>query len=638
MKKLFYALATFLIFSFQFSICSAQTVQIYRSGTAVGIPHSTLASAIAAAINGDSLKLSSHTFYEHDVVINKNLVITGTYFGPDSTTINAQSLGRVLLAKSRYITLRDLIITNGKVSGTSLPTSINNGGGIRIDTFGLLTLSGRTIVRNNSASGGGGGIGGVVFSSSGLDSMVLRLKEHTIISNNSAGSNGALAISVGARTKIYLTDDVVIYGNTSTNINGGVGGVGAHIVIVEGTGSEGGVRLMYNKSARDCGGLKADTLYLNGTLTVSHNMADSNGGGIWRIGYIYGSGKLDVHNNSAYLGGGASELNYLGGNQATVLLHDNRAKFGGGLSYLNAGGGGYNNGIQIFNNTADSAGGGVYAIHKNTSSASLILNFERANIYNNKAAKYNGMFGQALGSIPVGFVLRKCRLFNPLSSGAHSNEEVYVYNNCYLEADSCWFGESDTTGLLRKDASSSISLTRTVKCEWQINNGVPVTHFPFPLTARFKLSTGAPMPMGSFQMLEGRFSGSMGAFTPAISLINTSNNVESIYKATSSGSASIMGIIDADTFKANLTVSGIEELGFEQVKIYPNPATDVIYLQGVEAGSTSELYDITGKLVKREQLMNTNAQVDIKSFPSGIFNLKITNKAGQIGNAKVVKQ
>ncbi len=61
------------------------------------------------------------------------------------------------------------------------------------------------------------------------------------------------------------------------------------------------------------------------------------------------------------------------------------------------------------------------------------------------------------------------------------------------------------------------------------------------------------------------------------------------------------------------------------IKIYPNPATDKIFVQGVKENTTIKIYSITGKLL----LQTGKDEIDIKHLKSGIYLLSIQTKKEQ---------
>lgn len=121
----------------------AQTVRIYRGGFPVGVPYSSLSMALSLALHNDSLVLSAHKFNEHDLNIIKNVVLQGTISGGDTTTIDAQGLGRVLsIDNNLKVRIWDMILTNGAITG-------QQGAGVNIAADDTVVIGGNSVIRNN---------------------------------------------------------------------------------------------------------------------------------------------------------------------------------------------------------------------------------------------------------------------------------------------------------------------------------------------------------------------------------------------------------------------------------------------------------------------------------------------------------
>lgn len=111
-RKLVILGAFFLLALIFCGAASAATVTV-NPGT------DTIKNAVATAQDGDTLSLSSGTYYDHDVIITKNLVITGPEYttGDPTAVIDAQNKGRVFnITTGKTVTLRNLLITNGSTS------------------------------------------------------------------------------------------------------------------------------------------------------------------------------------------------------------------------------------------------------------------------------------------------------------------------------------------------------------------------------------------------------------------------------------------------------------------------------------------------------------------------------------------
>jgi hypothetical protein len=74
---------------------------------------------------------------------------------------------------------------------------------------------------------------------------------------------------------------------------------------------------------------------------------------------------------------------------------------------------------------------------------------------------------------------------------------------------------------------------------------------------------------------------------------------------------------------------GVDEPVGSTIRIYPNPATDVLFIAGEFAnGTTVEIYDQLGKSVMRQGLQSDNNQLDVSRLNIGIYMVKITTDKG----------
>ncbi len=72
--------------------------------------------------------------------------------------------------------------------------------------------------------------------------------------------------------------------------------------------------------------------------------------------------------------------------------------------------------------------------------------------------------------------------------------------------------------------------------------------------------------------------------------------------------------------------------------IYPNPANEVLNIQGLETGSNIELYDVMGRLVLQQECNSTITKLDVEYLTKGVYSLKIITKEGKEGIAKIMKE
>lgn len=76
---------------------------------------------------------------------------------------------------------------------------------------------------------------------------------------------------------------------------------------------------------------------------------------------------------------------------------------------------------------------------------------------------------------------------------------------------------------------------------------------------------------------------------------------------------------------AEASSSSVVSLNTNKLTVYPNPATNVINLAGIEAGSEISIYNLSGQLVKQEVLNSVKEQVDISAMPMGTYVLSVNS-------------
>lgn len=79
----------------------------------------------------------------------------------------------------------------------------------------------------------------------------------------------------------------------------------------------------------------------------------------------------------------------------------------------------------------------------------------------------------------------------------------------------------------------------------------------------------------------------------------------------------------------------------EKVKeaiLFPNPATDKIYVRTALRGLTLSLFDVNGRYVMNEEIQSMSDQFDISNLVSGIYFYRFTKDEKMIDSGKLIKQ
>jgi hypothetical protein len=75
------------------------------------------------------------------------------------------------------------------------------------------------------------------------------------------------------------------------------------------------------------------------------------------------------------------------------------------------------------------------------------------------------------------------------------------------------------------------------------------------------------------------------------------------------------------------------------VKVYPNPAANVLHVSANHQYQTALIIDLSGKLVKRVELTaSIDKTIDLSALPQGYYLLKLTGTGVAPATTKFVKQ
>ncbi|WP_226064544.1 reprolysin-like metallopeptidase [Kaistella polysaccharea] len=107
----------------------------------------------------------------------------------------------------------------------------------------------------------------------------------------------------------------------------------------------------------------------------------------------------------------------------------------------------------------------------------------------------------------------------------------------------------------------------------------------------------------------------------------------SYYVVISNGSCSITSV----TVKLTATVLGtIDPDEAEEFILYPNPVKDILNIKTTKSADRIEIYDISGRLIKRQPI--TSKSISLTGLQNGIFIFKIFNKNEVVKVQKIIKQ
>jgi len=240
-----------------------------------------------------------------------------TIIGPSpKVIIDGNAAGRVMRiavagSSSNPVNLSNLVIQNGKITGSGNTDPDKRGGGIFIEDEAVTFTN--CVITNNSSEGTGGGIYafGATFpadpgSVTLIDSQLTNNKSDTTLTSFRNGSGGAISIDLAGKLVMQRT---TVSGNTASNAGGGI------YFTVSGSADIANSAIVNNTANGTNGG---GGFYFYGTVvaglkmtntTISGNSATNGPGGGIALNTFNGASKLQlfnstVANNSSGLSGG----------------------------------------------------------------------------------------------------------------------------------------------------------------------------------------------------------------------------------------------------------------------------------------------------------------------------------------------
>ncbi len=80
----------------------------------------------------------------------------------------------------------------------------------------------------------------------------------------------------------------------------------------------------------------------------------------------------------------------------------------------------------------------------------------------------------------------------------------------------------------------------------------------------------------------------------------------------------------------------VSEGALSGLEVYPNPVQNQLFVVA-EAGVKIELLDLNGRVLVQDEMNSAEAQLDLGTYPAGVYVLRASNKAGEVSNFKLVK-
>jgi PGF-pre-PGF domain-containing protein len=411
---------------------------------------STITGSLAGVDDGGTLILNPGTYFEHDILLSRDITITAnTSIGGSAadTILDAQSLGRIFNNSGDHaLTISSLAMQNGKAG---------HGGAIDQER-GRLAITNSTFTRCTATSDDGGAI----YSTSGP----LTITGSTFTGCSAPGSGGAI---------YHTSNDLLIRGSTFQDCSARDGGaiyVLGTVFIIEST------RIFWCQASEDGG-----AIFVQGSVTIRNGSdfdscsAGRNGGAIFSDGSLTVQDS-SIHYCSAAAGGAVYLASYSGLTaHGASFAHDTATGQGGALyaesaaqmtfdqnsdfTSCSAGSGGaiYNNGgiLTIDGTTfsecsAQAEGGAIY-------NASGTITIDHTTFPECSAQANGGAIYNEFGTITI-----TDTIFSDCSSSSGNGGAIYTYGG-WVYITGCTFSicSADNGGAIAGEANLSLIIDNT---------------------------------------------------------------------------------------------------------------------------------------------------------------------------------
>ncbi|MEG4144290.1 DUF4347 domain-containing protein, partial [Microcoleus sp. Pol7_B1] len=350
----------------------------------------SLRDAIASAAAGDTIEFASTlasqtiTLTNGQLVINKNLTIDAV--GAANLTISGNNTSRVILTEgATNVTLKNLIVANGKVSGTDPNNQTTSAGG-GIQTGGSSTLTLENCQVNNNVAGFGGGIYTGFRSTTTVINSKFSGNDGSLADNTERGG-GAIATKSGGVLTIRDSEFTNNKGSYGGAVNNLLGSMTIENSKFTGNRTEKGVGGAVYVDGANASGPNATPGPVAGTIAIRNSVFDGNigareGGAGFLFGYL--EDKIVLENSTFVNNKAVKDIAGVGGSggairHGNVDLTVTNSTFANNQAEDNGGGlwSGGNGNISIVNstfsgNSAAKQGGGMLVANRDSFSTNIV--------------------------------------------------------------------------------------------------------------------------------------------------------------------------------------------------------------------------------------------------------------------------
>jgi hypothetical protein len=472
----------------------------------------------------------------------------------------------------------------------------------------------------------------------------------TIAAAVTAAVDGDVILISGTHTESVTIDkSITLRGtNPATDIIQaaavpGTGGTGSRVLSIGAPATANliitveNLTIRHGNASANGGGINVDKvigLVTLKNLIITNNFTTSNGGGLGIAGSNVNVLECTIQNNSSTLDGGG------------IIAAPNNASGVSSLVNINQ---------SLINSNTGRNGGGLYINGNNTfgNNYRIDVNFENSTISNNTASSPST--GNGGGAIFTAVAVWTTTAGGDGTSGNVTIRMVHttVFNNNHAAVLRAGLRFAGTAGILTNfSAYNSIivanndvnvkalnfqntNTTNVVNC---ILGGLEVAPALVDDPAKNNLKGRTATQAG----LTGTLS-NLGGLTSVLDITSGSNAENFCTAATGITIPTIdqrgydrQGVNDAGAFEFGGTLSVANPtFTANDIQVYPNPASEVIYIQSDKNISKVNIYDVTGRLVYHSSQLQES--INVSKLSAGIHFLEVESDGQRVVKNIVVK-
>lgn len=91
-------------------------------------------------------------------------------------------------------------------------------------------------------------------------------------------------------------------------------------------------------------------------------------------------------------------------------------------------------------------------------------------------------------------------------------------------------------------------------------------------------------------------------------------------------------------FNMNAVLTDVDDIDVENIRIYPNPASDYIKISNPEGIESMELYNLIGKKVRSFNVGSSNSTFNISNLPKGMYLIRLLDDDNDVLTTKRISK